>query len=188
MRAVSMCVKCFLAAVLIMGIYVGTAAAQGAPAGLTVWDESPWQITVKVKGYEFANIDNAPTDKVSGSVKLQAVMDVIRTDDITATPTGEIRIFLFDSGKENCDLSAFGTVVLNYVSGDSTEFAAEIDPAASTLPIKGVLFFSGKSTTKGLSGKVSTLGAYVIADFDPFETLGLTISGNVKDLKCTLVP
>jgi hypothetical protein len=181
-----MCVKCFLAAVLIMGVYAGTAAAQGAPAGLTVWDNSEWQITVKAKGYEFANVDNAPNDKVSGTVKLQAIMDVITTPELTVT--GEIRITLFDSGSGNCTVSEFGTLVLNYVFGDSTEFAAETDPVASTLPIKGVLFFSGKSTTKGLSGKVSTLGAYVIADFNPWETLGLTISGNVKDLKCTLVP
>jgi hypothetical protein len=186
-----MCVKCFLAAVLIMGVYAGTSEAQLlVPDGLTAWDNSTWQITVKAKGYEFDSLLNAPSDKVSGTVKLQAVMDVIRTDDITATPTGEIRIRLFESGKGACKDSDFGTLVMNYKAGNSLQFATETNPAdfpvGSTLPIKGALFFSGKSTTKGLSGKVSTLGAYVIANFNPWETLGLTISGNVKDLQCTL--
>lgn len=171
-----------------MGVYSGTAAAQLAPDGLTAWDNSEWQITVKAKGYEFDSRLNAPSDKVSGTIKLQAVMDVIRTDDITATPPGEIRIYLYDSGKGNCALSEFGVIVLQYVSGNSLQFAAETVPLASTLPITGVLFFSGNSTTKGLSGKVSTLGAYVIDDFNPFETLELSISGNVKDLQCTIVP
>jgi len=183
MRVVSLSVKCFLAAILIVGIYSGTAAAQPAPPGLTAWDNSEWQITAKLKGYEFDSLLNAPSDKVNGTVKLQAVMDVITTPELTVT--GEIRILLYDSGKGPCSVSAFGTLVLNYVSGNSLEFVAESDPDLSTLPIKGLFFFSGKSTTKGLSGKVSTLGSYVFADFNPWETLGVTISGNVKDLKCT---
>jgi hypothetical protein len=183
MRAVSICVKCFLAAVLIMGVYAGTAAAQLAPPGLTAWDNSEWQITAKVKGYEFDSLLNAPSDKVSGTVKLQAVMDVVTTPELTVT--GEIRITLYDSGKGTCSTSNFGTLVLNYVAGNSLEFVAESDPDLSRLPIKGLFFFSGKSTTKGLSGKVSTLGAFVFKNFNPWETLGVTISGNVKDLQCT---
>lgn len=183
MRALSMCVKCFLAAVLIVAVYAGTAAAQGAPAGLTFWDNSEWKITVKAKGYEFDSLLNAPSDKVRGNVKLQAVMDVITTPELTVT--GEIRILLYDSGSGDCSESAFGTLVLNYKAGNSLEFVAESDPVLSTLPIKGLFFFSGKSTSRGLSGKVSTLGAFLFENFDPWETLGLTISGNVKDLQCT---
>lgn len=184
MKAGSMCVKVFLAMVLIMGVYAGTAAAQ-VPAGLTIWQDSPWQLSAKVKGYEFDDPASPPSDKVSGSVKFQAVMNVVQAGDPLA-PTGVIEITLYEAGKDACEISAFGTLVLNFVAGDSTAFIAESDPDASTQPIKGLFYFSGKESKKGWSGKVETLAAYLTADFDPFEGIGATIKGSIKDLKCTL--
>jgi hypothetical protein len=174
----------FVLMVFIMGVYVGTATAQVVPpAGLTVWQGSEWQISATAKGYEFDTVTNPPSGKVKGTIKFQAVMDVVLTDDVT--PTGEIRVTLYQVGDGPCDVSSFGTLVMNYVAGDSTAFAAESVPALSTLPVTGVFYFSGSSGNKGLKGKVETVGAYLIADLDPFETIGLNIKGSVKDLKCT---
>lgn len=180
MKAGSMCVKVFLAMVLIMGVYAGTAAAQ-APADLTIWQDSQWQLSAKVKGYEFDNPAAPPSGKVSGSEKLQAVMNVVQDGGV---PTGVIEITLYEAGKDACEL--YGTLVLNFVTGDSTAFIAESDPEASTPPIKGLFYFSGKESKKGWTGKAETLAAYLYADLDdPFEGIGLTIKGSIKELKCT---
>lgn len=184
MKTGSMCVKVFLAMVLIMGVYAGTAAAQ-VPAGLAIWQDSPWQLSAKVKGYEFDDPASPASGKVSGNVKFQAVMNVVQAGD-PQVPTGVIEITLYEAGKDACAVSAFGTLVLNFVAGDSTAFMAESDPVASTAPIKGLFYFSGKEKKSSWTGKVETLAAYVYADLDPFEGLGLTIKGSIKDLKCTL--
>lgn len=184
MRVVSMCVKCFLAAVLVIGIYAGTAAAQVTPPpGLTIWDVSEWQLSVTPKGYEFDDPTSPPSGKVTGTTKLQAVMNVIRTPELTVT--GEIVINLYESGGGACAIATlFDPLVLNFVAGDSTAFIAEVNPATSALPIKGLLYFSGKSNSKGWNGKVETLGAYVYGDLNPFEGIGINIKGSIKDLKC----
>ncbi len=71
MKAGSMCAKVFLAMVLIMGVYAGTAAAQ-VPAGLTIWQDSPWQLQrAKVKGYSSMALPTHRATKVSGSVKFR---------------------------------------------------------------------------------------------------------------------
>lgn len=184
MKAGSMYIKVFLAIVLIMGVYAGTAAAQ-APAGLTVWNDSPWQLSATAKGYEFDDPASPPSGKVRGTIKFQAVMEIVEAGE-PAAPTGEIRITLYNAGKDEVCQPAddYGTLVLNYVAGDSTAFIAESDPVASTMPIKGLFYFSGKANNKGWNGKVETLAAYLTADLNPFEGIGLNIKGSIKDLKC----
>jgi len=177
-----------MAIVLIMGVYAGASAANGAPAGLVIWQDTPWQLSATAKGYEFDDVASPPSGKVRGTLKFQAVMEVVLSEDLVPVPTGEIRITLYEAEKaEVCGTTIFGTLVLNYVAGDSTAFIAESDPdpLASTLPIKGLFYFSGKSTNKGWNGKVETLAAYLLADLDPFEGIELTIKGSIKDLKCT---
>lgn len=126
MKRGSVCAMLFLAAVLIMGLHIGMAGAQGVPADLVQWEGSEWQITMTSKGYEFDPIDAAPSGKIRGTVKFWGVMTIVRVSEIDPTPTGEIQITLYEPKKGECVPSTvINGLALNYVAGSGLSFAAE---------------------------------------------------------------
>lgn len=181
MKTGSVLGKLFLAVVLVMGFYVGTANA--APADFAVWEGSQWQMTITDKGYGFNSPDAPPHGKVRGTDKVWGVMSIELGE--LDVPTGLITMTLYDS-----DCAFIGDLVLNYLAGDSTAFVAESDPdplLSTYAPIKGVFSFAGKMDDDGLhKGKVATLGAYQAAGDDPFEAFGVNLKGTTKVLGCTL--
>jgi hypothetical protein len=182
MKTSNVVVKLFLAVVLVMGIYIGTAGA--APADFAVWNGSEWQITITDKGYGFNAPNAAPHGKVRGTTKVWGVMNI----ETPETPTGLITVTLYEAKYGDCVV--IGDLVLNYLAGDSTAFVAESDPT-SYAPIKGIFYFSGKLDVDVLhKGKVATLGAYQASgvDSDPFEAFGINLKGTTKALQCTLPP
>jgi hypothetical protein len=184
MKTSSVVGKLFLAVVLVMGIYIGTAGA--APADFAVWNGSEWQITITDKGYGFNDPDAAPHGKVRGTTKVWGLMNIETAAEV---PTGLITVTLYEAKHGDC--VAIGDLVLNYLAGDSTAFVAESDPVASYAPIKGIFYFSGKLDVDVLNkGKVVTLGAYQASgvDPDPFEAFGINLTGTTKALQCTVLP
>lgn len=180
MKRGSVCAMLFLAAVLIMGLHIGTAGAQGVPADLVQWEGSEWQITMTSKGYEFDPIDAAPSGKIRGTVKFWGVMTIVRVSEIDPTPTGEIQITLYEPKKGECVPSTvINGLALNYVAGSGLSFAAE------GVDLMGVFYFTGKENASGLKGKVETLGAYQAAG-NPFEAFGINLKGTTKALGCTI--